>query len=187
MKDNILLYSQLSPAEQADIESYVEEHPDLYPLLEEAKALGDVFQQAQRVHADLPDDEVLAYYLLTRQMSQHPTPPSLQTLFSRIEARMQTDEVLRARYDRLAQRLVELEAASDTIAHFERVTGHRVTSTQEYRVSLAAQPDQILLRGEMLHPEVDIQIRAGGDVTVWGDPEKVYKDQLFGGRIYFRN
>ncbi len=35
--------------------------------------------------------------------------------------------------------------------------------------------------------EVDIQIRAGGDVTVWGDPEKVYKDQLFGGRIYFRN
>lgn len=35
--------------------------------------------------------------------------------------------------------------------------------------------------------EVDIQIRAGGDVTVYGDPQKVYKDQIFGGRIYFRN
>ena len=35
--------------------------------------------------------------------------------------------------------------------------------------------------------EVDIQIRAGGDVTVYGDPQKVYKDQLFGGRIYFKD
>lgn len=35
--------------------------------------------------------------------------------------------------------------------------------------------------------EVDIQIRAGGDVTVWGDPHRVKKDQVFGGRIYFKN
>ena len=35
--------------------------------------------------------------------------------------------------------------------------------------------------------EVDIQIRAGGDVSVWGSPEKVYKDQVFGGRIYFKD
>ncbi len=33
--------------------------------------------------------------------------------------------------------------------------------------------------------EVDIQIRAGGDVRVYGDPGKVYKDTMFGGRIYF--
>lgn len=33
--------------------------------------------------------------------------------------------------------------------------------------------------------EVDIQIRAGGDVHVYGGPEKVYKDTMFGGRIYF--
>ncbi|HMB93740.1 MAG TPA: hypothetical protein VKP65_23005, partial [Rhodothermales bacterium] len=57
---------------------------------------------------------------------QHPTPPGLQALFSRIEARMQADEDLRARYDRLAQRLTELEAGSDTVTHFERVTGHRL-------------------------------------------------------------
>lgn len=30
---------------------------------------------------------------------------------------------------------------------------------------------------------VDIQIRAGGDVTVWGDPDTVFKKQIFGGRI----
>jgi hypothetical protein len=35
--------------------------------------------------------------------------------------------------------------------------------------------------------EVDIQIRAGGDVHVYGDPKKVYKDTMFGGRIYFRD
>ena len=33
--------------------------------------------------------------------------------------------------------------------------------------------------------EVDIQIRAGGDVHVYGDPKKVHKDTMFGGRIYF--
>lgn len=32
--------------------------------------------------------------------------------------------------------------------------------------------------------EVDIQIRAGGDVHVYGAPGKVYKDTMFGGRIY---
>ncbi len=35
--------------------------------------------------------------------------------------------------------------------------------------------------------EVDIQIRAGGDVRVYGDPERVHKDTMMGGRIYFLN
>lgn len=33
--------------------------------------------------------------------------------------------------------------------------------------------------------EVDIQIRAGGDVHVYGGPKRVHKDTMFGGRIYF--
>lgn len=35
--------------------------------------------------------------------------------------------------------------------------------------------------------EVDIQIRAGGDVRVYGDPQRVNKDTKMGGRIYFLN
>lgn len=35
--------------------------------------------------------------------------------------------------------------------------------------------------------EVDIQISAGGDVSVWGAPAKVYKKQLFGGRVTLRD
>ncbi len=35
--------------------------------------------------------------------------------------------------------------------------------------------------------EVDIQIRAGGDVHVYGDPQRVNKDTMMGGRIYFLN
>ncbi len=34
---------------------------------------------------------------------------------------------------------------------------------------------------------VDIEIRAGGDVYVYGNPEEVRKDQIFGGRIYIRD
>ena len=32
--------------------------------------------------------------------------------------------------------------------------------------------------------EADVQIRAGGDVYVYGNPERLYKDKIFGGRIY---
>lgn len=35
--------------------------------------------------------------------------------------------------------------------------------------------------------EVDIQIRAGGDVRVYGDPQRVNKDTMMGGRIFFLN
>ena len=131
MKENILLYSQLSPAEQADIESYVAQHPDLYSLLDEARVLGEVLEEAQRAHADPPSDEVLVYYFVTRQLNQHPAPPGLQAVFSRIEARLKMDEALRARYDRLVQRLGELEATSDTMSHFEQVTGHRLQPKPE--------------------------------------------------------
>lgn len=34
---------------------------------------------------------------------------------------------------------------------------------------------------------VDIEIRAGGDVYVWGDPKQVNKDRMFGGRIYLQD
>ncbi|MEJ2162459.1 MAG: DUF2807 domain-containing protein [Robiginitalea sp.] len=35
--------------------------------------------------------------------------------------------------------------------------------------------------------EVNIQIRAGGDVYVYGDPIRVNKDTMMGGRIYFQD
>ncbi len=34
---------------------------------------------------------------------------------------------------------------------------------------------------------VNVKIRAGGDVIIYGDPETVNKDKLFGGRIERRN
>jgi hypothetical protein len=34
---------------------------------------------------------------------------------------------------------------------------------------------------------VDINIRAGGDVYVYGNPPRINKDQIFGGRIYIRD
>ena len=34
---------------------------------------------------------------------------------------------------------------------------------------------------------VDIEIRAGGDVYVYGNPRRVNKDRMFGGRIYIQD
>ncbi|MDM9632518.1 head GIN domain-containing protein [Robiginitalea aurantiaca] len=33
--------------------------------------------------------------------------------------------------------------------------------------------------------EVEVQIRAGGDVRIYGDPQRVNKDVMMGGRVYF--
>jgi hypothetical protein len=44
-----------------------------------------------------------------------------------------------------------------------------------------------LVEQDMPGEFVDIEIRAGGDVYVYGNPEEVRKDQIFGGRIYIRD
>ena len=35
--------------------------------------------------------------------------------------------------------------------------------------------------------EVEVQIRAGGDVYIYGDPTRVNKDTMMGGRVYFQD
>ena len=126
MEDQILLYSELPPEEQRAVEEHVAQHPELLPALEEARAFRALLHEARLLRADPPGDDALAYYLATREVSPHPVPAPLGEAFARIEARMTTDALLRARYETLSRRMAGLEAASDPIEHFERLSGHRL-------------------------------------------------------------
>ncbi|MFQ5570112.1 MAG: hypothetical protein ACE5G0_10595 [Rhodothermales bacterium] len=124
MEEKIRLYSQLSSEERADVEGYVEQHPEMASLLEEAKAFGALLQEARLLHADPPSDEALAYYVATRSITDRPLPASLHAAFDRIEARLANDPPLRARCEAIEHRMAALEAASDPAAQFEHLTGH---------------------------------------------------------------
>lgn len=55
------------------------------------------------------------------------------------------------------------------------------TDTSEIRITAGGEAE--LYASEFL----DIEIRAGGDVYVYGNPREVRKDRMFGGRIYFQD
>ena len=55
------------------------------------------------------------------------------------------------------------------------------TETSSIRVSAGGEAELFA------REEVDIQIRAGGDVYVYGNPKRVQKDRIFGGRIYLKD
>ena len=55
------------------------------------------------------------------------------------------------------------------------------TETSSIRVSAGGEAELFAREA------VDIQIRAGGDVYVYGNPKRVQKDRIFGGRIYLKD
>lgn len=126
IEEQLMVYHELSPEEQREVEQYVREHPEKTPLLEDARAFSALLQEANLLHADPPGDEALAYYIATRHVSTHEVPASLQAAFAQIEARLTTDEPLRARCEELVGRMATLEAASDPVEQFERLSGHRL-------------------------------------------------------------
>ncbi len=138
MEEKILLYSALEPAEQRDVEHYVQAHPELATMLEDAKAFERLLREARLLEADQPGDDALAYYAVTHRLGGHPAPAWLQDAFDRIEARLQADPALAARYEHLARRIAELEAGHDAVEQFERLTGHRLPPSAPASLPVAA-------------------------------------------------
>lgn len=98
------------------------------PILDEAKAWGRLLEEGRLLHTDPTSDEALAYYITTRRSTVHPVPAHLQKVFDRIEERLSRDPAAQARYHELARRIAALEASSDPLEQFERLSGHRLPS-----------------------------------------------------------
>lgn len=127
-EEQIALYGSLSPAEQAEVDAYVDAHPALRPLLDDAKRL-----HALALHAATAEDAPLTEDDLTAALlSDYLGPRSNRerALIVRVRAAIDTDEALRATYDRLLQRLRALhEATASPRSQFEALTGRRLPAS----------------------------------------------------------
>ncbi len=141
MEDKILIYSELTPEEQREVERHVQEHPEMRPLLEEAKAFSALLGDARLLRADSPGDEALSYYIATRHVSREPLPPSLHEAFAGIEEKLTDDAALRTRYAELVRRMAVLEATTDPVKQFEQLSGRSLPgAVPEALVSEADEP-----------------------------------------------
>ena len=124
IEEMIEFYSELSPEERLRVEQHVQQHPELVPLLDEAKAFTALLGQARLLQADPPSDEALAYYVATRHVSPHPLSAPFDEAFARLESRLTDDASLRARYAEQVRRMAVLEANTDPVRQFEQLSGH---------------------------------------------------------------
>lgn len=139
-ESRILAYPHLSSDEQQEVEAFVNDHPEWASLLRDVQALESLAREAQRIGDLPPDDEVLATFAMADTVYADAIPASMRAPFEQIEARLEEDDALRARYRHIRGHLEALDAAFDPCAHFEQLTGHAVQVDAEAS-SLASSPN----------------------------------------------
>lgn len=124
IEEKILLYRELSPEEREAVDAYVAQHPELSRLLAEVRAFEGLLKEARALAARPPGDSALAYYVATRLLERNAMPDGLREVLVRIEAALEEDPALRRKYEVFERRMRELEAGSDAVAQFERLSGY---------------------------------------------------------------
>ncbi len=138
--DKILHYPWLSREEQREVEQEVLCDPAWRELLEAVQSLTPLLQSLHLTPEDPMSEEMLAFYLVTRRLSDRPLPPSLAVLFARLEAQLEADPTLRRRCEEMARQLDALVRKFDAPAHFERLTGRSLECESEPALIVAEEP-----------------------------------------------
>ncbi len=126
--DKILCFCELEPREQSELISQVEEYPELAPLLAESRAFSALLDRLKEFER-LGDDAV-AYLVISRYLSTHPAPGALREFLLRTEKALVQDQSLLELRDKFERRLQEIEASSDAVSEFERLSGHSVDTME---------------------------------------------------------
>ncbi|ACY46912.1 hypothetical protein [Rhodothermus marinus] len=129
--DKILRYPWLSRETQREIEQEALRDPAWRELLEAVQSIMPLLQSLPLTPEGPMSEEMLAFYLVTRRLSDRPLPPSLAALFARLEAQLEADPTLRSRCEEMARQLDELVRKFDAPAHFERLTGRSLERETE--------------------------------------------------------
>ncbi len=137
--DKILRYPWLSREAQREVEEEALRNPAWRELLEAVQSITPLLQSLHLTPEGPMSDELLAFYLVTRRLSDRPLSP-LAPLFARLEARLETDPALRRRYEELAQQLDALVQKFDAMAHFERLTGRSLECETELEWPVVEEP-----------------------------------------------
>lgn len=138
--DKILRYPWLSRETQREIEQEALRDPAWRELLEAVQSITPLLQSLPLTPEGPMSEEMLAFYLVTRRLSDRPLPPSLAVLFARLEAQLEADPTLRRRCEEMARQLDELVRKFDAPAHFERLTGRSLERETEPALVVAEEP-----------------------------------------------
>lgn len=138
IQEKLLLYDDLSSADQEEVTRYVQAHPEWASVLAEVRALHALLGTGRTA---APDATAVAAHVLARALDGTPTPERAAT-HARIEAALVEDPTL-ARQARAMHRALERLAAEadDPVAHFEHLTGRRLAPVS---VSAGSPPARVL-------------------------------------------
>lgn len=126
VEEQILSYPHLPAAKQREVETYVENHPEWAPLLQDVRTL----EAAVPAEADdRPTDALLRTYVVVQHLHPSDVPAELEAAFGRLEQKLQEDPALREQAETVRQRIETTEAAVDPVAHFETLTGRSLEET----------------------------------------------------------
>lgn len=128
VEEQILSYPHLPAAKQREVETYVENHPEWAPLLQDVRTIEAV---APSEKADRSSDALLRTYVAVQHLHPSDVPAELEAAFGRLEQRIQEDPTLREQAEAARQRIETAEAAVDPVTHFETLTGHTLDGTVE--------------------------------------------------------
>jgi hypothetical protein len=120
-EEQILSYPHLSAERQEEIESYVEDHPEWAPLLQDVRTLESF---APPVEDGPSPDPLLTTYVVVQRLHPEEVPGGLRRAFRRLERQMEENPTLRERAETVRARLAAAEAKVDPVSHFEELTGH---------------------------------------------------------------
>lgn len=123
IEDRISLYPELSAEERAEVDDYVDLHPEWRAALDEARLWTELLEAARTLGEDPPGRDALAYYAATRNLSFENAPPVIADTVLRLRARIEADPDLSRRAETMMARKNEMDSESPAAAHFERLTG----------------------------------------------------------------
>src|SRR5690606_25302862 len=126
IEQKLLLYDDLPPEEQEEVERYVQVHPEWTALLAEARALRALLRSTHDDDA-APDATDIADYVVARALGKRRPPPEYAARYARVEAALAADPALERQAREMLKTLEQVAAeAEDPMAQFERLTGRRL-------------------------------------------------------------
>lgn len=146
LEQKLLLYGDLSPEEQAEVERCISGDPGRTSLLAESRTLHTLLSEARAGQGDVPDATEVAEYVLSSQLDPLERSPAADARDARVEAALRERPELERQARQMLRTLERLAAeAEDPVAQFERLTGRRLADVPAASPTRTA-PDRPALR-----------------------------------------
>lgn len=125
LEERILLYPDLPPEERRAVEAAVAGQPELQAMLEEARELHALFEEADLSPSARPGEEALSRYVVSGGLPPEGTDP----LADQLRAMLEADPTLREDCEAMEARAAQLaDEAEPAEVQFQRLSGRKLSA-----------------------------------------------------------